>query len=71
MSKTISRKTDPKTGRTRVLIEIEPHEAFKVIDSRAMYRMPQPLDEVVGGHHVLGVNRVQWCAAQQAWVSAE
>jgi len=71
MAKTISRKLDSKTGRSRVLIELEPHESFLVISARSMYRMPQPLDEVVGGHHVLGATMVQWCAAQQAWVAAE
>lgn len=69
--KTLHTKT-LKDGRVHVLIELDPTEAMPVpaYYDDAMYRLREPMDDIVPGHVINDAKRVYWCPVGQDWVEA-
>ena len=61
-----------KDGRVHVLIELGPTEAMPVpaYKDDAMYRLHDPMDDVVPGYVINDATRVYWCPVGQDWVQA-
>ena len=55
-------------GKTRVTVELSPGGKLIEVCEDGHYKLAYPVEDIVGGHVVLGCRQVTWCSASQEWV---
>lgn len=55
-------------GVRRVTVELARDEQLIALKQDAFYKLGQPLEDIVGGHHIAAATQVSWCAVSQGWV---
>ena len=59
-----------KDGVRTVTVQLAEGEQLMAVKEDSYYRLGGQLDDVVGGHCIIGSPRVVWCSIEQKWVEA-
>ena len=66
--KTISEKTNPKGNRV-VTVELAPGEVLMAFNPDGYYKLGEPVDDIIAGHHITNSRRASWASDIQEWLT--